>query len=104
MRKLVKYYPGLLRMIPMQTQFLNTTVSLKKKKIASIVRSKTSDLSPVSVCQSQRREFNRASFFELYLSAVERQYQTHQKELEQNIKYNLFVHFYIVVIVTNKIH
>ena len=102
MRELVKYHPGLLRMIPMQTQFLNTTISLKKNEI--IVRSKTSDLSPVSVCQSQRREFNRASFFELYLSAVERQYQTHQKELEQNIKYNLFVHFYIVVIVTNKIH
>ena len=102
MRKLVKYYPGLLRMIPMQTQFLNTTISLKKNEI--IVRSKTSDLSPVSVCQSQRREFNRASFFELYLSAVERQYQTHQKELEQNIKYNKYVLFYIVVIVTNKIH
>ena len=102
MRELVKYHPGLLRMIPMQTQFLNTTISLKKNEI--IVRSKTSDLSPVSVCQSQRREFNRASFFELYLSAVERQYQTHQKELEQNIKYNKFVHFYIVVIVTNKIH
>ena len=78
--------------------------SLKKKKIASIVRSKTSDLSPVSVCQSQRREFNRASFFELYLSAVERQYQTHQKELEQNIKYNQFVQVYIGVFVTNKIH
>ena len=102
MRELVKYHPGLLRMIPMQTQFLNTTVSLKKNEI--IVRSKTSDLSPVSVCQSQRREFTHASFFELYLSAVERQYQTHQKELEQNIKYNQFVHFYIVVIVTNKIH
>ena len=102
MRELDKYHPGLLRMIPMQTQFLNTTISFKKNEI--IVRSKTSDLSPVSVCQSQRREFNRASFFELYLSAVERQYQTHQKELEQNIKYNLFVHFYIVVIVTNKIH
>ena len=102
MRELVKYHPGLLRMIPMQTQFLNTTISLKKNEI--IVRSKTSDLSPVSVCQSQRREFNRASFFELYLSAVERQYQTHQKELEQNIKYNKYVLFYIVVIVTNKIH
>ena len=37
-------------------------------------------------------------------AAQERQYQTHQKELEQNIKYNQFVHFYIVVIVTNKIH
>ena len=102
MRELDKYHPGLLRMIPMQTQFLNTTISLKKNEI--IVRSKTSDLSPVSVCQSQRREFTHERFFELYLSAVQRQCQTHQKELEQNIKYNLFVHFYIVVIVTNKIH
>ena len=85
MRELVKYHPGLLRMIPMQTQFLNTTVSLKKKT-EIIVRSKTSDLSPVSVCQSQRRDFTHASFFELYLSAVERQYQTHQKELGTEYK------------------